>query len=122
MHDLFKAMVQAGPYHHDDLTTPTIAIIILAAFVIVTTVAAIMYAERGRGHVRSRDHMRMTAIDYEDVVCDILAFEMGVPAETITEEEWTRIYRHWKAGDITPLQSAAMIKNARRRPKPQNDN
>lgn len=115
MSDLFTALVVLAIATRDDLTVPAIVILILAAFVIVTSVAAIVYSER------NRPVMPYSLIDYEDLVLDSLVFDHHIRAETVTEAEWLRVYAHFKAGDLTPTQSAAMIANARKR-GPSNDN
>ena len=116
MSDLFKALVvHSVPVTHDDLTVPAIAVLVVAAFVIVTAVAAIVHSERSRPIMPP-----YSLLDYEDLVLDSLVFDHKIRAETVTEAEWLRIYAHFKAGDLTPTQSAAMIANARKRPS--NDN
>lgn len=114
MSDLFKALVvHSVPVTHDGLTAPVIVACILAAFVIVTTVAAIVYAER---------QPRRNAPDvlsFSDMVIDALATK-GISPSELTGSEWQRIYDHYFIGDVTPQQTAKMIANAKRRPS--NDN
>ena len=114
MNDLFKALVaHSVPVTHDDLTVPAVVACILAAFVVITTVATIVYAER-KPRRNAPD-----VLSFSDMVIDELDAK-GVRPSELTEDEWQRIYDHYFIGGITPRSTADMIANAKRRPS--NDN